>query len=165
MEIKSGDIILVKGQSISAAFIRWFTKSEYTHVGIAIDENLIFEVDMFKKLGLYPNTHKEFDVYRYSKGLNRKQLKRMKKYAIAKAKTHIGYDWLKILHFAIKRFFPSFPEFLEMHQHEICSEIVDLVYHAVGVDLVPENRKGFISPADIVNSKVLKKVGSVQRSA
>lgn len=160
MNIETGDIILVRGNHpIISPLIRWFTKSEYTHVGLAVTSDFIYEIDVGKRLAINPLTYEDFDVFRYKYGLTKKQKEKMKQYAIEKAKQNKGYDWFRIFSFVLEKFFSH--RFLwDISNREICSEIVDEIYMSAGIDLIPDRETGNIRPGDLVNSPVLVKVCS-----
>jgi len=51
IKVEPGDIILVRGNTpIISRLIRWFTESEYTHVGIALNSYFIYEIDIKKRI-------------------------------------------------------------------------------------------------------------------
>jgi uncharacterized protein YycO len=160
MPIETGDIILVRGKHpIVSSLIRWFTQSEYTHVGMAVDADWIYEIDAHKSLAIHPMTYTDYDVFRYKYGLTREQKEKMRQYATKKAKENQGYDWLRIISFVFEKWFGH--HFLwDFRKREICSEIVDEVYASVGIDLVPDRPKGYVRPCDLANSPLLEKVES-----
>lgn len=161
MGIQTGDIILVKGHTpFISRIIKWFTKSEYTHVGIAYSHDLIFEIDMNRQMGIYPIRSDDYDVFRYKEGLTHEQKKALKKYAIKRAYANEGYDWKRIIRFAIERFI-NLPYIYDTMNKEVCSEIADNLYGNLGIDIAPDRSPGDVRPCDIANSPVLKKVKSV----
>lgn len=158
MDIQIGDIILVRGRTpIISSLIRWFTESEYTHVGIAVGKNLIYEIDIDKEMGLHPNAHKDFDIFRYKYHLTEKQKQKMKEYAIYKANINRGYDWLRVIGFALEKIFKT-PFVFDAVNRKVCSEIVDIIYASVGIDLLPDRVDGHVTPGHIANSPFLYKV-------
>jgi hypothetical protein len=158
--IQAGDIILVRGNMpIISRAIRWFTNSEYTHVALAVTDELIFEIDIDKDLAIRPLTYKDFDVFRYKEGLTLSQKASLQEYATQIAKTNEGYDWLRILRFAFEKLFRTKKTFHDMNR-VVCSEIVDNLYHHIDVDLVPERVDGDVTPGHLANSPELIKVFS-----
>lgn len=156
--IQTGDIILVKGDTpIVSRVIRWFTKSEYTHSAIAITENLVYEIDINKRLAIRPLDSKNYDVFRYKHGLTNEQQIMMQVYANEKAEENKGYDWLHILSFAIQKLFRTKKVYEEANK-VICSEIVDNIYGQLGIDLVPDREDGDVTPAHLSQSPCLTKV-------
>jgi hypothetical protein len=162
MNIQAGDIILVKGDTpIISPLIQWFTDSEYTHVGLAVTSELIYEIDINKDLAIRPLTHAHYDVFRYEDGLSAEQRIAMQWYALGRAKENKGYDWLRILAFALEKIFRS-PFVFDEVNRVICSEIVDNIYTHVGIDLIPDRKDGHVSPAQLALSPYLTKVFSHQ---
>lgn len=160
MNIQAGDIILVKGDTpIISPLIKWFTNSEYTHVGLAVMPDLIYEIDVNKDLAIRPIKHDNYDVFRVKGGLSREQRRSMQLYAIERAKENEGYDWLRILAFALEKVFRSPFVFHEVNR-VVCSEIVDNIYTHVGIDLLPDREDGHVSPAQLATSPLLTKVFS-----
>jgi hypothetical protein len=160
MDIRAGDIILVKGDTpIISPLIEWFTDSEYTHVGLAVTSDLIYEIDVTKDLAIRPIKHENFDVFRYREGLTDWQKVEMRSYALKKARDNKGYDWLRIIAFALEKLF-RMPFVFDEVNHVICSEIVDNIYNHVGIDLLPGRKDGHVSPAQLATSPLLIKVFS-----
>lgn len=158
--IQPGDIIFVKGDTpIISPIIRWFTSSEYTHVGLAVSSDLIYEIDINKKMAIHPMKHKNYDVFRYKHGLTESHKTQMQQYAIQKAKENQGYDWWRIIGFGIEKFFLTRYIFDRVN-YEVCSEIADMIYHKIGIDLVPDRDTGNVTPAHLSHSPELIKVFS-----
>lgn len=160
MHIQTGDIILVKGKTpIISPLIKWFTNSPYTHVGLAVTPELIYEIDINKDLAIRPLAYEDYDVFRYAEGLSEQQQVDMKWYALKRANENKGYDWLRIVAFAFERIFRMPFVFHEMNR-VICSEIVDNLYNYVGIDLLPDRMDGHVTPAQLATSPFLTKVSS-----
>lgn len=156
--IQAGDIILVRGNHpIISPIVRWFTGSEYTHVGLAVTSSLIYEININKKMGIHYNTHEDYDVFRYKYGLTIDQKRKMAQYAIDQALKNNGYDWLKVISFALEKIF-RVPFVFDQVNRKICSEIVDKIYASVGIDLVPYKKTGHVTPYDLSQSQLLYKV-------
>jgi hypothetical protein len=158
--IQTGDIILVRGNMpIVSSLVRWFTNSEYTHVAMAVSDELVIEIDINKDLAIRPLTYDNYDVFRYKKGLSVSQQASLQYYATQVAKTSKGYDWLRILQFACEKLFRTKKTFNEVHRF-VCSEIVDNLYDHINIDLVPEREDGNVTPGQLANSPKLIKVSS-----
>ena len=156
--IQPGDIILVKGDTpIVSRVIRWFTQSEYTHAAIAIAENLVYEIDINKRLAIRPFSYEKYDVFRYKYGLTNEQQILIQVYANEKEEENKGYDWLHILSFAIQKIFRTKKVYEEANK-VICSEIVDNLYNQIGIDLIPDRADGDVTPAHLAQSPCLTKV-------
>src|SRR5699024_3939610 len=153
-----GDIILVRGNTpIISRLIRWFTDSEYTHVGIALNAFFIYEIDINKRMGIHLFEHEDYDVFRSIEPLTKEQKQLMKDYTIERTKNNTGYDYFKIIGFALEKFF-KFPVVFNQVNKQVCSEIVDIIYKSAGIDLVPNRPLGHVRPSDIAQSKKLYKV-------
>lgn len=48
MKLEAGDLLLVRGDCYPSLFIRFFLKSSYTHVTIAVDEEHVCEVHIYE---------------------------------------------------------------------------------------------------------------------
>lgn len=161
MNVRCGDIILVRGDTpIISRAIRWFTGSKYTHAGIAVTSNIIYEIDVFKKLDVRLLTHHDYDVYRLKEDLTIEQQIELKLYAINKIKESKGYDWFRIIQFALEKI--GIKLHLNNKKRYVCSEIIDELYNHVGIDLIPNRTDGEVTPADISGSPLLKKVAVIK---
>lgn len=158
-DIQTGDIIFVRGNTpIISPLIRWFTGSEYTHIGVAIGQDLICEIDFNSDLAIRPiGRHEDYDVYRMMYGLSSSEKEDIRELMIEAAITNKGYDWLRIINFVIKKFLP-FPFILDKLNKVICSEIIDVLYMGIGIDLLPYKKTGDVSPGDLVKSPFLEKI-------
>lgn len=163
--IHAGDVILVRGNTpVISRMIRWVTGSEYTHVGLAVNEDLILEIDINRDLAIRPiSRHEDYDVYRYRHGLDPKQIKNMREIALHAALINKGYDWVRILQFACEKLFYSKKAFHDKNR-VICSEFIDNIYAYVGIDLVPDKQDGNVTPGQISASPLLIKVSSSVRT-
>lgn len=161
MIIETGDILLFKGDTplISPA-IRWFTNSEYTHVGMAIFPDWVFEIDIRKNLALYPIGNRNYDVFRYKEGLTFDQKETLKLKAIQKVRSHqehhYGCDYLHIIMFMIEKFI-KLPFIIHELNDIICSEIIDEMYGELNIDLVPYRPEGHVAPSHLANAPHLIK--------
>lgn len=160
VDIQTGDILFFKGKTpIISPVIRWFTKSEFTHVGMAFSNNLVFEIDGNKDMAIRPiKRDVEIVVYRYKRKLTAKQKSMIKGKAITRAKHNKGYDWWRIIGFAIERFV-KLPWSFDMKNREVCSEIVDYIYKDIGIDLVPDRADGDVRPSDLAKSSQIIEIG------
>lgn len=159
-QIQPGDVLLFKGTTpIISPLIRWATNSEYTHVAIAVSEDLVYEIDIDRRLAIHPIREGQYDVFRYRYGLTPHQRAQLTSHAIRRAKKSRGYDWFKILSFGLEKIF-RFPIIFNEINNEVCSEIVDYLFDDIGIDLVPDRERGHVTPAHISASPELIKVFS-----
>lgn len=153
--IQRGDLILFKGSHpITSPLIRWFTDSSYTHVGMAIMPGWVYEMDMDRKLAIYPIRKSDYDVYRYKESLTDAQMKHLLETCLSRAESNVGYDWWKIASLALEKIF-RLVFFWDHPSREICSEIVDRLYQEIGIDLVPDRYNGHVTPHMIATSPEL----------
>ena len=161
MKLQTGDILLHKGQRWTSKIIRWFTKSPYTHVAIVFDNDRVLEIDINKKLSIYEVDQRfSYEVYRHIDGLTDETKNIMKAKMVERKTTLRGYDWMKIFSLGLSKVLRK-PFFLDMKNYVICSEIVDMIYSDIGIDLIPEAVIGHITPNDIAGSPCLKVVGVI----
>lgn len=161
MKLQTGDILLHRGQRWISKIIRWITGSPYTHVAIVYDSNRVLEIDINKELSFYPiDPRLRYEVYRHREGLSKKKKKMMREKMMERKNEIHGYDWLKLFSLGLSKVLKK-PFFLDMHNYVICSEIVDIIYRDIGLNLVPSAMIGHISPDDIARSPYLKEIGVI----
>ncbi|MBD1378958.1 C40 family peptidase [Metabacillus arenae] len=161
MDLKIGDILLVRGDGFISPLIKRFLDSEYSHVAIALENGKICEVDLNVKMKIIDNPYFEYEVFRYKEGLNNEQMQKINAFLRKKCKSSIGYDWWRILSLMIKKYTKL--ELIIHHPNRyVCSEIVDQAYQYIGIDLVPESMTGDVTPVDLLKSNSFKHVHSVR---
>ncbi|QFT89510.1 hypothetical protein FIU87_12695 [Bacillus sp. THAF10] len=162
MKMEVGDLLFVKGNCNVSPFIRFFLKSPYTHVTIAVDQENICEVDLHKKMEIMKNPYKEYDLYRLKTKLSIGQQEQMLAFIHRKISTSKGYDWWRLISLCVKRFF-RWNIIIHEQDRYICSEIIDKAYQHIGIDLVENLVTGDVTPIDIMKSQQLEYVSSVYK--
>lgn len=157
-----GDLIFVKGNCNFSPFIRFFLKSEYTHVTIAVDEMHICEVDLYRKMEIMKNPYKEYDLYRLKVKLTVEQQNELLHFIHKKVITSKGYDWWRLVSLCVKRFF-RWNIIIHEQDRYICSEIIDKAFQHIGIDIVEDLVTGDVTPIDIMRSERIEFVSSVYR--
>lgn len=157
-----GDLLFVKGNCNFSPFIRFFLKSEYTHVTIAVDEEHICEVDLYRKMEIMKNPYKEYDLYRLKMNLTSVQQKELLLFLQRKVSTSKGYDWWRLISLCVKRYF-RWNIIIHEQDRYICSEIIDKAFQHIGIDLVEDLVTGDVTPIDIMHSDRIKYVSSIYR--
>ena len=160
-----GNLILVKHDDFISKFIRWYTKSEFNHVGLFIDDNNIIEAGSRCgvrkiKFNYYKNkkSNKELDFSIYKvKNLNEEQKERMKNFALKEV--GISYDFLQFICVGIFYIFGKLRKLEPIDLHGwICSELIAENFYEVGIkfqeDVDPDN----ITPTDIAKSTIIMDV-------
>ncbi|MBM7620012.1 hypothetical protein JOC95_001864 [Bacillus tianshenii] len=160
MKVEAGDLIFVKGNCYASPFIRFFLKSNYTHVTIALDEKHICEVDLFTKMEVLQNPYTEFDLYRLKGDLSSQQKEEMVSFLRKRCLSSRGYDWWRIVSLLLQKYFR---QNIIIHSPEryICSEIIDKAYQHLGIDLVEHRVTGDVTPLDLISSPKLLLIDSV----
>lgn len=151
MKMEAGDLIFVKGDCFPSRLIRFFLKSDYTHVTIAMDDTHICEVDIFTKMKVMKNPYSEFDLYRLKRNLTEKEKEELTNFLIEKCKSSKGYDWWRLVSIGIKMYF-RWNLIIHEQDRYICSEIIDKAYQYIGIDLVKERVTGDVTPLHLMDS-------------
>lgn len=160
LKIEAGDLIFVKGDCYASPFIRFFLKSNYTHVTIALDEKHICEVDLFTKMAVIQNPYTEFDLYRLKGYLSEQQKEELVSFIRKRCNSSRGYDWWRIVSLLLQKYFR---QNIIIHSPEryICSEIIDKAYQHLGIDLVEQRVTGDVTPLDLISSPKLLLIDSI----
>ncbi|MGM0837307.1 MAG: hypothetical protein ACQEV7_14220 [Bacillota bacterium] len=160
MKIEAGDLLFVKGDCYASPFIRFFLKSNFTHVTIAFDEKHICEVDLFKKMEIIRNPYNEFDLYRFKSGLSKQQKEELVSFLEKRSYSSIGYDWWRIVSLLLQKYF-RLNIIIHSPERYVCSEIIDKAYQHLGIDLVENRVTGDVTPLDLISSPKLSLIYSV----
>jgi hypothetical protein len=159
MKMEVGDLLFVKGDCYQSRFIRFFLKSDYTHVTIAMDDTHICEVDIFTTMKVMKNPYTEFSLYRLNRKLTNDEKEELRNFLLEKCRTSKGYDWWRLLSIGIKKFF-RWNIIVHEQDRYFCSEIIDKAYQHIGIDLVKERVTGDVTPIHIMDSKLISLVHS-----
>jgi hypothetical protein len=149
-EIETGDLILTSGRGIYARGIQWFTESKYNHVAIALDSNLLIEAKWHVEINPIKD-YNEFDVYRLKSGLSDMEKQKMRNYLIQMHGT--DYDVFQIFGYIVQALFGG-ENMFNNPKNVICSELGDYAYSILGYDILPEVRKGDITPDQTAESEL-----------
>jgi len=165
MNFQFGDLIFVKGGTfLVSSAIKKITHSPYSHVAIAVAPDLICEIDVFSKMKIRPNHYKNYDVFRYFRPLSSQEQNQMMQFLLKKIHCSKGYDWGKILEMFMRYVF-HYNTYIDLKNREICSELADLAYQSIQIDLVPGKRDGDVSPEDLVESPYIFKIKEIREYA
>jgi hypothetical protein len=155
MELQPFDLLFCFGKTWIGRVISRVTRSPYSHVAIVLDVWHVAETDwrtplQVRHLSYRPN---EYDLYRYQGVLTATQQAAMRQFVESMLRTR--YDTLQSLtnglHLLTGLPIKDAPNRLN------CSETVDRMFAAAGIDLVP-GALGKVSPADLSRSEKLLKV-------
>ena len=162
----TGYILAQKNYSFFGKQIRKLTNCEYNHIGMFVDEDNVVEAKMigvsktplstFEK---YRDEGKiEFDLFKF------KRLTERKKWGmITFLNDQVGkkYDMLQMLVVGIMIFFGFNRKIgpFEIKDAFTCSELIAEAAHSVGIEFTRDIHKDGLTPADILNSDLVAKVG------
>lgn len=159
--IETGDILLEKGKGLIPEVIKAYTNSEYSHAALVIDyfESLnkctIVESSLFKGVEQTYLTNLEgYDVYRLKGNLDVLEKIRLKK--IARGYIGMQYDLSQIFGYLFMGLFKG--NILNTPNEIICSELEDRIYSRLGYDLMEGVYKGDMTPENLANSPLLRKI-------
>lgn len=157
MGLEIGNIIASRGDSIISSVIKKITYSKYSHLAIIVSNTLIIEADGISGFIKYRNIE---DFQSYSDiftcdSLTDKKSQEMIFYL--EGKVGQKYDRILLFWLFVKYVFRVKLPY-KNDSSMICSELVNNAYKSVGVRL---SKKRFPSPKDIINSKLLRKIGSL----
>lgn len=167
-EIRDGDILLYKGQTVVSRLIEFFTRSEYSHAGIAAWWNERLMVVEATHKGVFVDTLRR-SIGRYNGDVEwwscKKEIKidqparnQMVKYAQKLLGSEFAFGGLllfpckQIICFVID-LFKRGP--LRKVKRFFCSSLVSAIYNHINLDLRKDKNDLFTSPADISNSPLL----------
>lgn len=138
IEIHPGDVIFFKGKSFISRGIRWFTKSEWNHVALAVDGTYIIEATAAgverNKIELALKKCEKFMIRRIdSLTVAESELLKTKAYSLF----YDNYDFLQLIsmapYFLFRRIGWNLPFLIFNSRGKmICSELVAVCYAAAG---------------------------------
>jgi hypothetical protein len=160
--MQAGDIVFFRSSSFIGDVICWLSKSEYSHVGLAVNDTEIVEADRFILTRKVPLNASNVVVMRAE--LTEDQQKQI----VSIAESLIGrpYDYLGIFFLFIRCLLNLLLPFCKLTipnpfndlNKLWCTELVDEVFNQVGIDLVPSRKHGDVTPADLAMSPLLRLV-------
>jgi len=153
-----GDIGLDKGIGWISKTIEDFEHSQYSHATAYVGDGILIEADGFDPTGDAPITKykNQLDIYT-CESLTEVQREGIKDFLQGQIGTR--YDFLLLIIEAIRYSMHIVLPYKEPFKSHICSTLVADAYKAVGVDLCQGIR--YPSPADLSQSKLLKKIESL----
>lgn len=157
MELKPCDLILVKNKGFISDTIEEITHSPYSHVAGVIDsDGTLVEAEGFEKTGQVPiSKYTDYDVYRYE-GLTKRQEYEILGYINGQIGSRYDYFLLVIEFF--RYVFHTILPYKEPFGSHICSCLWFDAFKSVGINLCSDIDSKYPSPADVSQSKLLKKI-------
>jgi hypothetical protein len=143
-----GDVIFVRTSSPMSWIIRKISDSEYSHVCISVsnDNDYVIEADVFQRIKVIRNRYRETKTVQIS--MSEEERIRLLLFLLTYAEK--PYDYKQIFGFLFRLLGLSRQENLWNSRNRIiCSELIDLGYLSIGIDLVPNRVDGDITPQDL----------------
>lgn len=156
--LKTGDILLFKPTNIFTKIIAKLSRSEYSHAGVVYGDlhgkKMMFDIDWTKSKIAPIDYDRDFDVYRPTT-LSDPRRERLKGAIINMLNKQ--YDYIQLVGFLNRLYFRSNKIFNNPNKF-VCSEIVDVVFDMVGIDLLVRYKKGNVTPQNLADSILTKKI-------
>jgi len=153
-QLETGDILFEKSKKIYSRPIQWWTNSQYSHVAMVYEYPMIIQSRLFRGVHItHIDTLEEFDVYAMIEGLSGYQKNTLKEVSLK----YLGlkYDLRQIFGYVNMSIIKGRNKLNNPHQI-ICSELIDLLYIELSVDLRRGIYLGDVTPADLTFSSFLK---------
>ena len=164
-KIRDGDILLYKGQTFISYLIKIFTKSEYSHAGIAVwwNERLMVMEAIRKGVIVNPlrrsvNRYKgSVEWFSCTKEIDDPDRRKMIIFAQGELGKDFGFWLLFWFAFMISFFYRNLDkrDAFRREKKLFCSLYVAEIYHQADIDLKRDRSDRFTSPADIAKSPLL----------
>lgn len=166
--IRNGDILLYEGSSIYSWFIKWVTKSRYSHAGVAVwwNQRLMVMEAVGRGVVVTPLSvniaHYHGDVHWFSSRQPIAPAARRRMVIFAQEELGKEYALRKALWLGVQLLFRWKREIrdeLRREQKLFCSAYVAQIYNSVGIDLKKGVSDAFMTPQDIAQSPELVEKG------
>jgi hypothetical protein len=153
-QLQTGDIILFYPTGFISSTIAELTDSKYSHTGIYYGKlhgkHLFYDIDWTdSKFILYENVDRDFDVYRYKDELNRTQKANIQ--ASMVKRLNKSYDYTQLFSSGFHIIF-GLEAITNNPNKYLCSELIDLLYYDINIDLNVHVKKGNTIPEDLAET-------------
>lgn len=160
--MQTGDVVFFKAQNTRVS--RWIsrvTKSEYTHVGLALDDKTIIEANRFinTRIVSFVLDETQHVLFRLP---NVDDTMKEKIHAEAMRFERFPYDYLHVLKLYVHLVFGYECSFLIRGNRTICSKLIDFAFFASGTPRKTRGRIGDITPSMLIELYELEEVAGVQ---
>jgi len=173
-QIKNGDVLMYKGRGLISSIIRWATRSPYSHAGIAAWWNERLMVLEAKGRGVvatsFSRNIKEYrgDVEWFSCIKEISEEGHLNMVTFAQEELGKRHGRLKAIWLGLKTLFERDMEKRDRLKKEsklFCSEYVAQIYNSIGLDLKKQRSDRFMKPADIAESPLLERKGTLKHQS
>jgi len=167
-QIKNGDVIMYEGKSMVPKLVSWFTRSPYSHAGIAVwwNERLMVMEATMRGVMVMPLSR---SILRH-KGkaewfISKQEISdedRLRMVIFAQEELGKSFARWKAVLFGLKILLNrnlSKKDQLRMENKLFCSQYVAQIYNSIGLDLKKNREDRFMSPGDIARSPLMEKRG------
>jgi uncharacterized protein YycO len=153
--MRTGDIVLEKGTGPISRIIRWFTDSEYSHAAIVVDANILVESHLFSGVSIITmeEIDEEYTVMEPKIPLSEKEKETMRKALYGMIGT--PYDLFQIFGYLFSSLFQG-KNMMNNPNFMVCSEVIDMAYHSIGDDILPNMFLGDAKPSDLYKAEYFK---------
>lgn len=167
-QIKNGDVIMYEGKSMVPKLVSWFTRSPYSHAGIAVwwNERLMVMEAAMRGVMVMPLSRNIFRHKGKVEWFTSKQEisdeDRLRMVIFAQEELGKSFARWKAVLFGLKVLLNrnlSKKDQLRMENKLFCSQYVAQIYNSIGLDLKKNREDRFMSPGDIARSPLLEKRG------
>ncbi len=172
--ILNGDVLMYRGKSLISRLICWFTRSRYSHAGLAVwwNERLMVMEAIGNGVVVTPlsNNVAAYDgrVEWFTSVDEISANDRITMVQFAQQELGKEYDTWKLIQFALMLIFGGSVEKrdkLRRSRKLVCSYYVAQAYNSIGRDLKPNVSDRFMTPDDIANSPKLKRMVALRKKA
>jgi len=167
-QIKNGDVIMYEGKSMVPKLVSWFTRSPYSHAGIAVwwNERLMVMEATMRGVMVMPLSRNIFKHKGKVEWFTSKQEisdeDRLRMVIFAQEELGKSFARWKAVLFGLKILLNrnlSKKDQLRMENKLFCSQYVAQIYNSIGLDLKKNREDRFMSPGDIARSPLMEKRG------
>jgi hypothetical protein len=168
LQIKNGDVIMYEGKSMVPKLVSWFTRSPYSHAGIAVwwNERLMVMEAAMRGVMVMPLSRNIFRHKGKVEWFTSKQEisdeDRLRMVIFAQEELGKSFARWKAVLFGLKILLNrnlSKKDQLRMENKLFCSQYVAQIYNSIGLDLKKNREDRFMSPGDIAKSPLMEKRG------
>jgi len=168
LQIKNGDVIMYEGKSMVPKLVSWFTRSPYSHAGIAVwwNERLMVMEATMRGVRVMPLSRNIFKHKGKVEWFTSKQEisdeDRLRMVIFAQEELGKSFARWKAVLFGLKILLNrnlSRQDQLRMENKLFCSQYVAQIYNSIGLDLKKNREDRFMSPGDIARSPLMEKRG------
>lgn len=158
--LEPGDILFLPAYDLIGRFLSLLLKSDIVHTAMMVDSNHFIEAEMGVPVRIRPLTYQRYIAKRAALSLSQREA--LVQYALTFIEGQFHYNYCGIFQWFLRLRFhnPSIPPCRNL-KRVYCSELVDQIYHSVGIELVPGRLPGDVLPTDLYNSRLLTEVCKV----